>query len=163
MKRSLFKAAISIIIILLSATSLLSPQVLADKVITIPPRTFADRPVFVIANFTVGKGTEIAYSFNASDVVDFLVTGHYVDRLSELVCFLQIANASANGTFIAPFDGYTYRFAFEPPLVIPGHSIQVTYDIHEVKPPLPLGLSLLLVVATLAIIGFIVALVLARY
>jgi len=162
MKRSLFKAAI-LIIVFLTATSLFPSQALADKTITIRGSAIYDRQ-YIVANFTVEKGTEIAYSFNASDVVYLSVTGHETGdpQVSHpLVCFLQIVNASVNGTFIAPFDGYTYRFTFRDFNI--SNSVQVTYDFHVVKPPLSLGILLLLMVTTLAIIGFIGALFLARH
>jgi hypothetical protein len=151
-KRSLFKAAISIIV-LLTAMSLFHSHALADRTITIPPRL--DGQVFVVANFTVGKGTEIAYSFNASDVVEFWVMGYYsspTGQLSPLIPFFSVTNASAKGTFTAPSDGYTYRFTFINPSM--SSSIQVTYDFHEVKPPLSMETLLFLVVIASAIIAF---------
>jgi hypothetical protein len=152
-KRSLFKAAVSIIA-LLTAMSLIPSHALADKTITIP--LSVDGQTLVVANFTVGKGTEIAYSFNASDVVEFSVMGYYSagppGQLSPLFFFFSVINASAKGTFTAPFHGYTYRFSFKNPGM--SSSIQVTYDFHEVKPPLSLGILLPLVVIALAMIAF---------
>jgi len=157
-KRSLFKAAISIIV-LLTAMSLFPSHALADRTITIPPRV--DEQDLVVANFTVGKGTEIAYSFNASGVVEFLVMGRYTgDQLSPVVAFFSVTNASAKGTFTAPFDGYTYSFRFKNPSI--SSSLQVTYDFHEVKPPLSLRTLLSLVVIASAIIAFATIILVTR-
>lgn len=157
-KRSLFKVAISIIV-LLTAMSFFPSLALADRTITIPPRV--DEQNLVVANFTVGKGTVIAYSFNASDVVEFLVIGHYTEyQLSPLVHLFSVTNASAKGTFIAPFDGYTYRFTFKNPST--SSSIQITYDFHEVKPPLSMATLLFLVVIASAIIAFATVILVTR-
>ena len=150
-KRSLFKAAISVIA-LLTAMNLFPSHALADRTITIPPRV--DGQVLVVANFTIPEGAKIAYSFNASDFVEFAVYGYEdVDQITTPLVFLfSVTNTSANGTFTAPFEGHTYQFTFRNQST--SSSVLVTYNFHEIKPPLSMVTLLFLVVIASAIIAF---------
>jgi len=104
----------------------------ADSTITLP-RNIWDR-VIVVANFTLEKGDKVAYSYNATDVVDFLVHAYLPGSLSSpLSLVLSITNSSAHGTVVAPWSGeWVYRFAFKNPSE--SSAVTITFDLREVGP-----------------------------
>ncbi|MGB2825463.1 MAG: hypothetical protein WBC49_02360 [Thermoplasmata archaeon] len=132
----------------LVSLSLVEPRLHADSGdIMLQPYDVTDGSSTVtVAEYELGSGETVKYSFTATDEVRYTVVMIALGAISSpRVTMLRITDASASGTFIADYDG-KYRFMFSNPSEI--SVVELSYVVnHHLQWPTMLGVSLLLLAA----------------
>lgn len=144
-----------LVLFIVVVLSIFNWQTVADQTTTLSPNPYGQ--TIVVANLSVPKGAEIAYSFTASAVVQYSITGYAnYGGFPPLHMFLSGTNSSASDVFVAPFEEYIYRLGFVNPSN--STSVQITFDFHEIEHNDSTGDLLVPLIAVAVIVNAVIVL-----